>query len=126
MQVQLVDVICDTNFLIHLATDRIKNISTFDTEIGTISFVIPKVVHTELQNLLNDSLKKDKVSATLEFVKNKKIINIDGQFADSEIIEYVKLHGGIVATLDKELKTKIKSHGGSIISLSNNRIVLES
>ncbi|MGB1428855.1 MAG: twitching motility protein PilT, partial [Nitrosopumilus sp.] len=31
----MVEVICDTNFLIHLATRRIKNIDNLDTEIGS-------------------------------------------------------------------------------------------
>ena len=54
----MVEVICDTNFLIHLATKRIKNIDNIDVEIGLISFVVPKVVQDELFNLKNDSKKK--------------------------------------------------------------------
>ena len=41
-------------------------------------------------------------------------------------IEKVRKHGGITATMDKELKNKIKSLNGSIISFSNDKIVLES
>jgi len=39
---------------------------------------------------------------------------------------YIKKQGGIVATMDKELKLIIKKLGGSILSISNNKIVLES
>jgi hypothetical protein len=38
----------------------------------------------------------------------------------------VKKHGGIIGTMDKELKQKVKNVGGSIMSYSNDRIVLES
>lgn len=33
---------------------------------------------------------------------------------------------GIVATIDVELKRRIKENGGSILSVSNDKIVLES
>ena len=47
----MVEVICDTNFLIHLANNRIKNISTIETEIGDIRFVVPDIVLAELEKL---------------------------------------------------------------------------
>ena len=62
----------------------------------------------------------------MNFIKNFKIISIDGSFADKELIDYVKKNSAIVATMDKELKKQIKSNGSSIMSLSNNKIVLES
>jgi len=121
----LVEVICDTNFLIYLATKRIKNLSTLDTEIGQIQFVVPEVVVNELETLSNEPNKKLDVEKTLEFIKKFKKISISGKFADKALCIHIENNGGIVATLDKELKNKIKSLGGSIISLSNDRIVLE-
>lgn len=38
----------------------------------------------------------------------------------------MKENGGIVATIDGELKNRIKKIGGSILSVSNDKIVLES
>jgi len=122
----LVEVICDTNFLIHLATKRIKNIDKLDVEIGNISFVVPKVAITELNKLQNISEKKQDVIMTLNFIKNLKIISINGNFADKELLSYVKDNRSIIGTMDKELKKQIKHAGGSIISLSNDKIVLES
>jgi len=122
----LVEVICDTSFLIHIATKRIKNISKLETDIGQIQFVVPDVVINELQKLSSQDKKQNLVSATLDFSKNLKKISIIGEFADKALIDHIKLHGGIIGTLDKELKDKVKNAGGSIISLSNDRIVLES
>jgi len=122
----LVEVICDTNFLIHLATKRIKNIDKLDVEIGNISFVVPEVAITELNKLQNISEKKQDVIMTLNFIKNLKIISINGNFADKELLSYVKDNRSIIGTMDKELKKQIKHAGGSIISLSNDKIVLES
>ena len=122
----MVEVISDTNFLIHLATQRIKNIDNIDIEIGSISFVVPKVVQNELINLKNDDKKKREILATLNFIKNFKIIPIEGKYADKELINFVKNNGGIIGTMDKELKKEIKKIGGSIVSFSNNKMILES
>ncbi len=122
----MVEVICDTSFLMLLATKRIKNYFNLETEIGTIKFVVPEIVMKELLKLKNDPKKKQNVLATLDFIKDFKIISMVGEYADSAIINHVRKHGGIVGTLDKELKLKIKKTGGSIISLSNDRIILES
>ncbi len=122
----MVEVICDTNFLIHLATKRIKNIDNLDVEIGSVSFVVPEVVITELKKLQKRPEKKQSVTVTLNFIKNLKIIPITGNFADKELLNYVKDYNSIIGTMDKALKKQIKQAGGSIISLSNDKIILES
>jgi len=122
----LVEVICDTSFLIHLATRRIKNIDNLDTEIGSISFVVPEVVKNELIKLQNNSDKKQEIEITLNYIKKLKTISIDGNFADKELIEYVKMNRSIIGTMDKALKKQIKQAGSSILSFSQDKIVLES
>ena len=122
----MVEVICDTNFLIHLATKRIKNIDNLDVEIGLISFVVPDVVITELEKLQKIPEKKQEISMTMNFIKNFKKIPISGNFADKELLDYSKNNRSIIGTMDKALKKQIKIAGGSIISLSNDKIVLES
>ena len=122
----MVEVICDTSFLIHLATRRIKNIDNIDIEIGQITFVVPQVVQNELSELIKNPQKNQIALITKDFIKNYKIIPISGNFADKELIEYVKKNGVIIGTMDKELKKQIKEYGGSIMSFSNDKIVLES
>ncbi len=122
----MVEVICDTNFLIHLATRRIKNIDSLDVEIGQITFVVPQVVKNELFELAKNPEKNQDIQATLNYIKNLKTIPILGTFADKELLDYVSNNKVIIATMDKELKKQIKNHGSSIMSFSNDRIVLES
>jgi rRNA-processing protein FCF1 len=122
----LVEVICDTSFLIHLSTRKIKNLDSVNTEIGQIQFVVPSAVLNELRKLSKTQKKKQDAITTLEFARNLKTIEMSGKFADQAIIDYVRNHGGITATMDKELKNKIKSLGGSVMSFSNDKIVLES
>jgi len=122
----LVEVICDTSFLIHLATHKIKNLDSVNTEIGQIEFVVPSVVLNELKNLSRIPKKKQDAVTTLEFARSLKTTQMSGKFADQAIIERVRKRGGIIATIDSELKNKIKGLGGSVMSLSNDKIVLES
>jgi rRNA-processing protein FCF1 len=126
VQGYLVDVICDTSFLIHLATKRIRNIDKIDEEIGQIDFVVPEVVENEILKLITKPEKNKEAMITKNYIKNFKTISISGNFADKELINYVKSHKGIIGTMDKELKIQIKNAGGSVLSFSNNRIVLES
>ena len=122
----MVEVICDTNFLIHLATNRIKNLDNLDVEIGQITFVVPQVVKNELFDLEKKPEKKQEIELTLNYIKKFKIIPILGSFADKELIEYVSSNRVIMATMDKDLKKQIKNNGSSIMSFSNNKIILES
>lgn len=126
MQEYLVEVICDTSFLIHLATRRIKNIDNIDVEIGQVTFVVPQVVHNELSELIKNPQKNQTALITKDFIKNFKIISISGNFADKELLDYVKKNRTIIGTMDKELKKQIKEYGCSILSFSNDKIVLES
>ncbi|MFZ0183893.1 MAG: hypothetical protein WBV92_06150 [Nitrosotalea sp.] len=54
-----------------------------------------------------------------------KKINISGKSVDDALVSFVKEHGGIIATLDAELKMRIKKNGGSVLSVSSDKIVLE-
>ena len=121
----MVKVISDTSFLIHLATHRIKNINSIETEIGTLSFIVPKIVKKELKHLAEDPNKKIISEQTLDFIKNFKTNDIDGSNADSAILDFIKDDTSIVATMDKELKNKVKQSGSSVLSIHNDKIVLE-
>ena len=95
-------------------------------EIGSISFVVPEVVKNELIRLQNNPEKKQEIETTLNFIKKLKSIPIHGNFADKELIEYVKNNRSIIGTMDKALKKQIKQEGSSILSFSQDKIILES
>ena len=84
----MVEVICDTNFLIHLATRRIKNIDNLDMEIGSISFIVPEVVKNELVKLQQVPEKTQEITTTLNFKGHKGEIIFDWNVnIDSKEIE---------------------------------------
>jgi len=62
----------------------------------------------------------------LEVIADFKKIKISGKSVDDALVSYVEKNHGIVATIDVELKRRVKENGGSILSVSNDRIVLES
>ena len=95
-------------------------------EIGSISFVIPEVVKNELIKLQQVSQKNREITITLNFIKKFKTISICGNYADQELINYIKNNRCIIGTMDKELKNKIKQLGSSILSIHNDKIILES
>ncbi|MGI0004642.1 MAG: PIN domain-containing protein [Candidatus Nitrosotenuis sp.] len=121
----MVEVICDTNFLIHLANNRIKNLSTIETEIGDIRFVVPDIVLAELEKLGKIKEKNQEINAAIQYIKSFKTVNLGGSYVDDSFVSHVKKNGGVVATMDKDLKLAIKKAGGSVISISNNKIMLE-
>ena len=121
----MVEVISDTSFLMHLATHRITNISDLETEIGNLSFIVPEIVKKELEHLAEDPNKNTAVMQTLDFIKDFKTNSITGKSADLGILDFVGKNGGVVATMDRELKSKIKQAGGSVLSIHNDKIVLE-
>ena len=122
---QFVNAISDTSFLIHLATHRITNLSDLETEIGRIEFIVPDIVIQELKHLSEDKEKNKISTVTLDFIKDFKTNSITGKTADLGILDFVEKNGGIVATMDRELKVMIKQVGGSVLSIHNDKIVLE-
>ena len=61
----MVEIICDSSFLMILASRRIKNISSIETEIGSMEYVIPNLVVKELGRI---SSVNDKKKATLKML----------------------------------------------------------
>ena len=57
----MVEVVCDTSFLMILASKNVKNISNLDTEIGSIEFIVPDMVTSELERLSKDTNLKKKL-----------------------------------------------------------------
>lgn len=109
----------------HIANTRIKNIANIDTEIGQLDYAVPLAVLCELESLSNDTKKGAMARLTLQYIQNYQVLPIIGSFADDAIVKHIRDNGGIVATMDIELKQKIKTLGGSIISVANDRILLE-
>jgi uncharacterized protein len=64
-------------------------------------------------------------SQALTIIKNFKEIKICGKSVDDALVLYVQKNRGIIATIDSELKRRIKENGGFVLSVTNDRIILE-
>lgn len=121
--------ICDTSFLIHLATTRVRNIDSIGDEIGEVSFVVPRIVLGELDRILRrGDARSDDARRTIEFARGLRAVRMDAgaaATADDAILSHAAARGGIVATMDRGLKRRLRDCGCSIMSFSNDRIVLE-
>ena len=122
----MVDVICDTSFLIVLASKPIKRLDVLENNLGRIDFVIPTIVIDELKNLASTATAKRANAAklALELAKRFKIIELQGGSADEVIVDYASKHRCYIATIDNALKYKLKNNGIDVITLVNDRIIV--
>ncbi len=125
MRAQLVEVICDTSFLIHMATRQVRNIDRIGEEIGQLTFAVPQVVLDELGRLSGSRSKRSDALQAAKFAGSLKTLNISGRSADDALAEYATGRRIMVATMDKNLKRRLRALGCSIVSFSNDNIVLE-
>lgn len=124
MQVLLPEILCDTSFLMHLATGRIHNA---DDTMGfsQIQWCVPQIVLTELERLADVPNKAGAARSALKMVRSMKKIPMGGMCADDMLLAYIQERGGYVATVDRELKRAVRAAGGHVISLHGDRIILE-
>ena len=106
-------VILDTNFILACVKQKIdffKEIFGMGLEI-----IIPNQVIEEIVRISNSNkklkFKEDAKLAQIILEKNKfKKINIIGDYVDKGLINYAKEHPEvIIATLDRDIKNKIKN-----------------
>ena len=112
----------------HMATRRVRNIDRLGQDIGEVSFVVPQAVLDELGRLADHSeAKRADAEQTIEFAGRFGIAPIYGSRGnvDDAILSHAAEHGSIVATMDRELKSRLKKRGCTVMSFSNDSIVLE-
>lgn len=122
----MVEVICDTSFLIVLATKPVKKFDELENEIGKIDFVVPSLVINELRKLVRTAEVKRSNAArlALELANKFKIIQFQGTSADEAIIDYASKQKCLVATIDDALRNKLKSNGISVVTLANDKLIV--
>lgn len=126
MPAPLAEVICDTDFLIRLGAGPVHNIDSACAEIGDISFTVPRSVVSELEAMRSRGQKRAAAEAALELARPMRLIGeISSTPADDAIVEHVRRRGGTVATLDKKLRSRVKRAGGSVVTLWQDRMVLD-
>ncbi len=111
------EIVVDTNFILTCVKQKIQMFEEFEELFGIYELAVGKQVLNEL-NKLNDEkelkMKDREASAVaLKLLKHKKIKTIEfmAPSVDSGIVFYaLKKPGIIIATLDRELKNRIKKN----------------
>jgi rRNA-processing protein FCF1 len=109
----MIQIILDTNFLVYCAENKID----YSQEISRLvneshELVVPSQVVDELNDIYRNTKKfSDRTAAWLALKlleHNKvKVVQIRAQYADEAILNLVRI-GNIVATLDLELRKKLR------------------
>lgn len=123
MRAPLPDIICDTGFLMYMASGRIRNMDGFDMD--NVSYVVPGAVLRELERLADNPAKGHDARKARDLAGTMRHIMPEGDYADSAILDRVRTCGGMVATTDGKLKRRIKAAGGGVVSLHDDCMVLE-
>jgi len=99
-------IVLDTNFLISCLK---FNIDFFSELIGEELYIIDKTI-TELEKLIKGGKAQDKQRAkiVLALLKKKKIKKLKSKESETVDDKLARLKGYVIATQDKELKTRIK------------------
>lgn len=123
------NVLCDTSFLMVLVSTPIKRIEKIERELGRLIFLIPDIVIEELKKLeVRTGPKRSQIAKTaIEISRLKfRIVELPRyRQVDDAILEFAKASNCAVATLDKNLKNKLRKHNILVISLSNNRLIID-
>jgi rRNA-processing protein FCF1 len=122
------DVVCDTSFMMILASIPLRNIDGIESTLGRLQFVVPNLVVDELKRIeQHSSPKRSKMArSALSLIGSRfNLISLPvSRYADEPIIRYSSTHDCAVATLDRELKNKLIKNNVLVITLSDNKLII--
>ena len=122
------DVICDTSFLMVLATTPIGQVDKIEAYFGKLNFLIPDAVISELKDLeYTTGPKRSKMAKTaieMSFSKFRVVNVAKSSHVDEAIIDYAINHKCAVATIDKDLRRRLMLNNLIVLTLSKNRLTI--
>jgi uncharacterized protein len=126
----MVDVLCDTSFLMVIVSKPIKQLGKIEAQLGKLDFLIPEIVIDELERLVEKAGPKRSTLAktALEVAKlksNFKIVTVaKAKHVDDSIIDYATRNKCAVATIDTALRRRLISNKVLVLTLSKDRLIV--
>lgn len=121
-------ILFDTSFLMAMASKPIKRVEMLE-EMNAEYIVLSAVIH-ELNRLKESKhVKKAKAAtAALNIIHamKAKVVDAKGKPIDALIIDYAITNNAFVATIDGEMRRRLREEGVGIITLSNDKVIFES
>lgn len=119
---------CDTSFMMVLGSIPLRNIESIESSLGSLYFTVPNKVADELRHLESHSgPKRSRMARTaLSLIGSKfNLISLPhSKYADEAIIKYSSSHNCAVATIDRELKTRLIKNKVLVITLRDNKLII--
>src|SRR5579884_3209506 len=142
--VEMVDIICDTSFLMVLVSTPIKQLERIEAHLGRLNFLVPDIVIDELRRLKKRAGPKRSIAARTAIdlsLSRFKVINLipaDGEKekesmeksvpkpvqVDDYIANYAVTNRCPVATIDSRLRNRLLAGGTLVLTLSKNKLVV--
>ena len=122
------EVICDTSFMMVLGSNPLRNIESIESFLGSLHFTVPNIVADELRQLERHSgPKRSRMArAALSLIGSRfNLISFPpSKYADDAIIKYSRCHNCAVATIDRELKSRLIKNKVLVITLRDNKLII--
>jgi rRNA-processing protein FCF1 len=113
-------IILDTNFLIDCIRFKIDIKSEFR---GNELFIVDSII-LEIEKIAKRKTKEASLAKiALDIINDLKVLKSKQDETDDSLIEYSK-EGYVIATQDRDLKSKIKKLGGKVIYIRQKKYVV--
>ena len=114
-------ILLDTNFIVALASQPVKNTSTLTEQYGQVQYATVKPVLVELRSLSMDRGSTARFRRALLYSESLEVFEVSGD-ADQTLLECASHNGFAVATLDGELALRLRQAGVPVVTLSGGRV----
>ncbi|MCP8305675.1 MAG: 30S processome protein Utp24 [archaeon] len=121
-------VLLDTSFILLLASKPLASIREMGDALGKAELLLLKDTIKELEAISKrSSIKRSKLArSALDFARNLEVIDYIGEgTVDDKILKCALEKDLIVATMDRELRRKLRAMGLPVITLKGDRVMVE-
>jgi len=126
--VKMAKILLDASFILLLVSKPIASFREMEDVLGKAELLLLKDTINEIEGISKgSSLKRSKLAKlTLEFARNLEHIDYAGEgTVDDKILNCALEKKLIVATMDRELRRKLRTIGLPVITLKGDRIFIE-
>jgi hypothetical protein len=124
----MVQVLCDTSFLMVLVSKPIKQLAKVESQFGRLDFLVPNIVIEELERLKQKAGPKRstlaKTAIELSRAKFREVPLEPAHHVDDSIVEYAMKKNCAVATIDTNLRRRLISNEVLVLTLSRDRLIV--
>jgi len=124
----MVLLLLDSSFLMLITNSPTYGFEDVKNSIGKVELVVLKDVVNELLSISNlaSTKRRREAERALQYASKLKCVTFsEGVDVDDKILNYAKVGGVIVATLDNNLRNRLRSFGITVIFQRGNRFVTE-